>query len=344
VTEAKMTRPTPVFYVFHGEDEFSISETLDDFKGRLGPPDMVELNTTVLDARSLTLAELRHACDAVPFLADKRLVIVHGLLTRLADRAEEGLSKAKKRYLAALADYLPALPETTRLVFVEPEKLPARHPILKLAQREAAGYVKRFDPPRPKHLPRWIAERVHRYGGEIEPYAARSLGDVAGHNLRLLDQELAKLVTYTKAERSITAADVNTLVPYVQEAIIFDLVDALGRRDGAVAARTLHRLLEEGDEKYFPLRILAMIARQFRLLIQITELQSLGATQSDIIKTLKLHPFPAGKLRSQATHFTAAQLETVYRHILDTDVAIKSGEMDADLALDLLVAGLAATD
>jgi DNA polymerase-3 subunit delta len=342
VTEVEMTARTPVFYVFHGEDEFSISETLNDFKGRLGPPDTVDLNTTVLTGRSVTLADLRHACDAVPFLAEKRLVIVQGLLTRLADRSEEALSKAKQRYLAALADYLPGLPETTRLVFVEPERLPARHPILKLAQREAAGYVKRFDPPRSQDLPRWIAERVRRHGGEIEPYAAQGLSDVVGHNLRLLDQELGKLVTYTKAERPITAADVNTLVPYVQEAIIFDLVDALGRRDGPVAAKELHRLLDADEH---PLRILGMITRQFRLLIQIKELAALGATHSEIIGTLNLKKrTPVGKLRNQAARFTAPQLDTVYRHILDTDVAIKSGQMEAELALDLLVAGLAATD
>jgi DNA polymerase-3 subunit delta len=87
-----------------------------------------------------------------------------------------------------------------------------------------------------------------------------------------------------------------------------------------------------------------MIVRQFRLLIQVEELKAQGNTSRDVAKALKLHPFPAGKLCNQATHFTAAQLETVYRHLLDTDVAIKTGKMEADVALDLLVAGLAAPD
>ena len=79
-----MAEPAPTFYVFHGTDEFTRSETIADFKRRLGPPDTVDLNTTVLEGKGLALAQLRHACDAVPFLAEKRLVIVEGLLTRLA--------------------------------------------------------------------------------------------------------------------------------------------------------------------------------------------------------------------------------------------------------------------
>ena len=336
-----MPKPAPTFYVFHGTDEFTRAETLADFQRRLGPPDTVDLNTTVLDWKGLTLAKLRHACDAIPFLAEKRLVIVQDLLMRLTPRKDQELSTAQKEMLDALADYLAHLPETTRLVFIEGRPLPARHPVLQLAQREEWGYAKRFDPPDARSLPRWIEKRVRKHGGEIEPQAAGQLAAVVGTDLRLLDQEIDKLVTYTNAERAITLADIDAVVPYAQAAIVFDLVDALGQRDGRTAARTLHRLLEMGEH---PLGLLAMIVRQFRLLIQVKEMQAERATARDIAQALKLHPFPAGKLANQAIHFTAAQLETVYRHLLDIDVEIKTGEIDAEVALDLLVAGLAAEE
>ena len=337
-----MPKPAPTFYIFHGADEFTRAETLADFKRRLGPPDTVDLNTTILDGGTLTLAKLRHACDAIPFLAEKRLVIVEGLLTRLTPRKDRELSTSQRELLTTLADYLPRLPETTRLVFIEDKPLPARHSMLRLAQREERGYVKRFDPPNAKVLPRWIEKRVRKYGGEIQPQAARQLAAVVGTDLRLLDQEIVKLVTYTQSPtggQAITIADIETAVPYAQAAVVFDLVDALGRRDGRTAAQTLHRLLDAGEH---PLGLLAMIVRQFRLLIQVKELKAGGSTPHDIAKALRLHPFPARKLHTQATHFTAAQLEAVYRHLLDTDVAIKTGKIDPEVALDLLVAGLAA--
>lgn len=323
-----MAKQPPTFYVFHGADEFTRAETLADFKRRLGPPDTVDLNTTFLDGKSLTLGELRHACDSIPFLAEKRLVIVAGLLTWAAKQTG---------VLDDLAAYLPLLPDTTRLVLVEEKSLPANHPILKLAQRDERGYVKEFRPPDVKSLPRWVEKRASKHGGEIEPQAAHRLALLVGANLRLLDQEIVKLVIFA-AGRAITPEDVDVLVPYAQAVIVFDMVDALGRRDGRTAARTLHSLLDAGEH---PLGLLGMIVRQFRLLIQVKELQAGGANSATIAKTLGLHPFPARKLCNQAAYFTSAQLEAVYRHLLETDVAIKSGEIGMEAALDLLAAGLA---
>ena len=335
-----MPKPTPTFYIFHGADEFTRAEALADFRRRLGPPDMVDLNTTHFEGASLTLSELRHACDAIPFLAERRLVIVTGLLARLSPQKDRDLSATQREYLSALADYLPNLPPTARLVLVENVPLPSQHPILQLAQQEEGGFVKRFDPPKQQALPQWIKHRVQKHGGEIEGQAANQLATVIGADLRLLDQEIAKLVTYTNAERSITTSDVDAVVPYTQAAIVFDLVDALGRRNGRTAAQALHRLLEAGDH---PMGLLAMIVRQFRLLIQVKELKKNGATSRDVAQTLKLHPFPAGKLYNQATYFTAEQLDRIYRHLLDTDVAIKTGEIEPEVALDLLIVGVAAS-
>ncbi|MGC9335563.1 MAG: DNA polymerase III subunit delta, partial [Anaerolineae bacterium] len=199
-----MTKPKPTFYVFHGEDEFTRSETLADFKRRLGPPSMVDLNTTVLDGKRVTLADLRHTCDAIPFLAERRLVIVEGLLSTLRPRKGQELSSAKKRFLSDLAEYLRHLPPTTRLVFVERSALPSSHPIVKVARGDERGYVKHFERPDARALPRWIKKRLKEYGGRIEPRAADRLAAVVGADLRLLDQEILKLVTYTNSERPIT--------------------------------------------------------------------------------------------------------------------------------------------
>jgi DNA polymerase-3 subunit delta len=336
-----MAKPKPTFYVFHGEDDFTRSETLIDFRRRLGPPNTVQLNTTVLDGRKTDLAELRHTCDAIPFLAERRLVIVEGLLTRLSAPKGHRLSEAKQEFLSNLAEYVRQLPPTTRLVFVERSTLPTSHPIVELADREQQGYVKCFKPPDAGELPRWITKRVRRHGGRIEPRAAHRLAAVVGADLWLLDQEITKLVTYVNAERPITEGDVETLVPYSQDAVIFDLVDALGRRDGQFAAQTLHRLLADGEH---PLRLLMMIVRQFRLLVQVKELKGRGISSRAVAEALRIHPFPAGKLYHQATHFTIGQLERVYRYLSEIDTEIKTGKVDPELALDLLVAGLATTE
>jgi DNA polymerase-3 subunit delta len=321
--------PSPTFYVFHGSDEFTSAERVASFRQRLGPPDTIDLNTLWLDGRTVTLGELRHACEAVPFLSDRRLIVITALLSRL-DR-EGG------RFLEELLRLLPGLPDTTRLVLVEHQALHEDHPVVKLAQQHERGYVRRFEPPSDRALPGWIVKRAQKHGGSIAPPAAARLAQLVGSNLRLLDQEIVKLVTHAGPESEITLEQVAQLVPYEQEAIIFDLVDALGRREGPTAAATLRRLLDGSSR---PMGILGMIVRQFRLLIQVKELRQAGENAPSIARTLKLHPYPAQKLYSQASNFTLAQLEHIYRTLLRTDLEIKSGKIAPDVALDLLVAGL----
>jgi DNA polymerase-3 subunit delta len=330
-------RPTPRYYILHGEDELTRSETLDGLKARLGSPELAALNTTVFDGAQVTLAELRSACDTVPFLTQRRLVIVKGLLSRLVARPK-GAKRAPgdQEYLQGLADYLPRLPETTRLVFVEPGQLAAQHPLLRQAKQDQFGYVRAFVPP--KDLVTWVRNRAADKGGEFSPQAAVALVGAVGADQRSLDQEIAKLLAYTNLARPVTSSDVAVLVPYAQEAVIFDAVDALGQRDGVRATRLLHNLLDHGNE---PLYLLAMIVRQFRLLIQIKELADEGLDPPSIAQTIKLHPFPTRKLYAQARNFAQEQLEHVHRHLLELDVQIKTGQINSVVALDLLVAGLA---
>jgi len=320
---------SPRFYIFHGSDEFTRSEAVADLRRRMG--ELGELNTVHLDGRTVSLEELRRACETVPFLADRRLVLVTGLLTRLGRGKERGL-------LDGVVRLLQTLPETTRLVFVEDGPLAEDHPVLKYAAGREEGFVRQFEPPSPEALPRWIQERARLHGGEMERDAAVHLAQVIGPgDLRLLDGEIAKLVTYAGPGRAVTADDVAQLVPYVQQAVVFDLVDALGRREGRQAAILLHRLLDAGEN---PLGILAMVVRQFRLIIMVKDLAGRGENPASMAQMLGLHPFVARKLHAQSANFTLPQLERIYRYLLDLDLAIKTGDMTPEAALDLLVAGL----
>jgi DNA polymerase-3 subunit delta len=296
-------RPTPRYYILHGKDELTRSETLQDLGARLGAPELATLNTTVFDGASVTLAELKNACDTIPFMTQRRMVIVHGLLARLGSPSgsKKGEQKDwKNRYLEELADYVSRLPETTRLIFVEPIQLALNHPILRQAQEDELGYVRAFVPP--KDLVSWVRRRAIAKDGRFSPQAAMALVQAASDDQRLLDQEIEKLLAYTNRERPV------------------------------------HNLLDHGNE---PLYLLAMIVRQFRLLIQIKELSQEGLDPSAIAKTIKLHPYPTGKLYNQARNFTLEQLERVHHRLLEIDVQIKTGQINEIVALDLLIAGLA---
>ena len=117
------------------------------------------------------------------------------------------------------------------------------------------------------------------------------------------------------------------------------MTDAIAHSDEERAAHELHHLLDQGEN---PLGLLAMIVRQFRLLILVKELQARNLPADAIAKEISVHPFVAKKIGEQARAFRdTAQLEQIYRRLLDIDVEIKTGVTPDVLALDLLVAGLA---
>ena len=338
-----------MYYLLHGKDEFGRSQQLARWKEQMasGDPAMADLNTSLLDGRKVTMGELRHACDAIPFLTERRLVIVEGLLTRLGPKgvSKRGATPAdeepawKRAFLSELADYLPRLPSTTRLVFVEAETLPATHRILKLAQtqgRKGGAYIKQFEPPRDDALPAWIDGHARDNGGIISTEAAAMLADLIGPDLRLLDLEIDKLVLYAEG-RQITTQDVERLVSRARETVIWDLVDCIGRREVDAGLQLLGRLLEEGGE---PLYLLTMLARQVRILIQIKEAADQGLAKDAAAKALGLHPYVVKKGLVQAHYWTMEQLQAAHEKVIEADQSIKTGELEPALTLDLLVVAL----
>jgi len=327
-----MPRRAPTFYILHGTDEFSCRAQLQAMRDQMGDPGTAALNISIFDGKETPVADVLSAARSIPFLSDKRLVIVEGMLSWLARR---GGGKSAKKELETLAEGLAELPEWARVVFVENTTLAASHPILKLAKADPGGFHKEFNPPR--NSSRWITNQAEAvYNTKIEPAAAMALAAVTGDDLRAADSELGKLAAYVDGQRPISEADVALLTPYVAEANVFEMVDALGKRDGATACRLLHRLLETDE----PLRLFGMMTRQFRLLIQAREYLNAGGTPKQAGKAIGVHPFVGEKVAEQARAFTLEQLEQIYHYLLETDIGIKTGKVGAELALDLLMAGV----
>ncbi len=347
-----------MFYILHGEDELARSDLVAEFKSKIGDETTRDLNVTVLDGRKVTLGELRHAADAIPFLADKRLVIVEGLLTRLTSRRGQEGDEAEpagsaRELLKGLVDYLPQVPESTRLVFVEPRSLPASHPVLKLALQTDRRTVKELPLPSKESMVSWVQKRARLHGGEFTSQAATALVAAVGYDprpsdrdrtpeqgvkLRQLDQEIRKLLTYVNWSRPVEPRDVHVMVADAQQGDLFGMIDAIAGGNGKKAIVELHRLIDRGKS---PLELFGMIVRQFRLMIQIKELTEQGLSSAAIAERLSLHPFVAEKTGRQAQAFSMEQLERVYHHLLEMDVGIKTGQIEDVAALDLLVAGLA---
>ncbi len=314
-----------MFYIFHGDDTHSQKEQLAKLQAKMGDPGMLDLNTTRFD-KPMTMSELMNACNVMPFLAKVRLVVVEDLFS----------GTAGKEFVKEVVAYLPNLPDTTRLFFLESKALRSNHAVLKLAEKSDNAYVKLFSKPEGGALERWIRQQVGKGNGRITPQAVHLLAANIGSELDILANEIEKLLLY-KGTEEIQAEDVTLLSPYAAEASIFDLVDALGNRNSKKAALLLQKKMSEGADPFY---LFSMFIRQFRLLIQIKELADDGLRPPAIATSLKLHSFVVGKLYQQCHGFGMSQLEHIYRHLLEIDVGVKTGRNDMTTALNLLVAGL----
>jgi DNA polymerase-3 subunit delta len=333
-----------MWHLFHGPDDIARTEEIARMKTKLGDEEIASLNTTVLDAGA-ALKDIQSACDAVSFLAERRLVIVRNWLSKT------GLPKRKATKdgddpVSKLIAYLPELPETTALVLVEDGTLPDTHPLVKLGQDKAGnGRVKHFDLPR--DVAQWIVDRVGQKGGQIAPAAAQLIstkinrGDKYDRDhfaedsrlyLRKLDNELEKLVAYTMGRR-IEPADVDVLVADEEIADMFKFIDAVSVRDGRTAFRLMRGVLARGES---PLVVMTMLARQTRLMISAKEHERLPAEQ--LAQAINVHPYVARKIEQQARRFSMPELVRAHCNIMEADLAIKTGRMDDVTALDTLVA------
>lgn len=331
-------------YLFHGEDDLTSREAVQGLVARMKDSPVWECNYSSFDGEKLALADLANSCHTVPFLAEKRLVVVSGLLSRLGDpgrdanrdqsRQEKAPRGSKKALLEGLLEFLPTVPDFCRLVFLEDRLIPEKDPAIQ-AIRSMGGYIKahRLDE---SGLVGWIHQRAGKARCTITSRAADELAMSVGPNARLLNSEIVKLATYC-GDRPIQVEDVRALVGSARGANVFAMVDALGQRQPEVALRELRGLLSEGDH---PLRIVAMVVRQFRLLIQVKELSGDGSTPDVIAQKVGIPYRGVVGLQRQARNFSFQQLERAYRQLLDYDFQVKTGAREPEAALELLIVEL----
>lgn len=330
-----------MFYILYGKDDFSLQQKLEEIKQDLGSPEMLEVNTSVLDGHQLSLSQLIDACSAVPFLCPTRLVIVDGLLGSFEQksgarqrgaRSKTKLNSSLEEWMG-LTDYVRQMPATTVLVLVDAEikeKKAANRLFKSLAP---LGEVMTFSQFKDKDLSDWVQNRVKQGGGTISPGAIGLLIGLVGADLWTMGSEIDKLLAF-RSGQPITEDSVRQVTSYAREANVFTLVDAIleGRRKAA--QQSLHRLLQEGAA---PAYVLAMITRQLRLIVMAKELGR-RLFQPEIRDRLEsTSDYGLDKALKQAKTYTFERIKSAYHKLLEADIAIKTGKYDDDLALDLLV-------
>jgi DNA polymerase-3 subunit delta len=349
-----------MFYLLHGDDEFTSREQLK----KLRQQGVFEYNQDTYNGAEIDLKTIIITSNTLPFLTEQRLVVVEGLpkkkrgetttqpasdapanggegaqestakggKARKGKKAGKGNTLTRAGFEKELAEHVALMAETTVLVVLVDEVLESTNPLVKAAEKH--GKVIQSTQPKGAALENWIGKRAKSIDVKITPEATALLANFIGNQLRLLANELDKLATYVGKGGTINVEDVRQLSAQVQEARIFDLTDALAQRNRKQALNILHDLLADGEP---PLKLISTITSQVRSLLLVKELAQKGMRSAQIASTLSMAPFIVDKSLRQVKNFSAAQLEGTYRQLLATDAALKRSRLTPEMALDLLV-------
>ncbi len=329
-----------MLYILWGEDDFSLTRSLEEIKQGLGDQSLLMANTTVLDGQQVTLDQLRAVVETVPFLAEKRLVIIQGLLGRFEAggkprrRKKTASPAGKEPEYKSFAERLSRIPEGTVLVLMD-GKIKNSNPLLR--QLSPRAEARSFPLLKNEGLRQWVRRGVAEQGASISPEAVDLLAKLVGGNLWIMSNEISKLALFASGRR-IEVEDIKAVVSSAQETSVFAMVDAILDFRAGVAEQLVEELLERGAS---PAYLLVMLARQVRLIVQAGELRRQRRPEVEIQDRLGLaSEFALRKTLDQAQRYPLERLREVYNKLLETDLSIKTGKYEGGLALNLLIAEL----
>jgi len=335
-----------MIYVLYGADAFSRTQALRTLKRELGVGAEGDTNVTAFDAREATPQEVLAACDTVPFLGERRLVILEGALrqargggrrrrSRSAEPATEGNDEVGP--WGVLVEYAGRMPEQTVLVLVDGESvnkdlLGALNPLAKVTS---------FALPKGKDLATWVQARARAMGLSIDGRACSLIADRVGNDTWMIASELNKLATYKPGEK-IQEADVRALVADVRDQEGYLLADAVADGKAAVATRLLHNMLAK---EAVPAVLMLTIENRYRRIAAAREMVDAGATGQAIGSRLAIgSPYGLDRLLDQVSRYPMERVRWALDQIAHADFDVKQGLYEYEMGLELLVQELAAPD
>lgn len=276
------------------------------------------MNLSRFEGKGTDADELIRLADTMPFFAERRLILVE----------DSGFFKNASE---ALVQYLPSMPGTTCLVFVESE-VDKRSKLYKKVK--SLGYAAEMGRQDAAQLGRWAGGILSKEGKKITGHTMELFLSMAGDDMENIRMELEKLISYTWGREVITDEDVEAVCTVRVSNRIFEMVSAIVSQQTRRAMELYEDLLTLKEP---PMRILFLIARQFNQLLQVKELTEKGLERKTIASRLKLQPFVVGKVIPQARQFSRDQILSYVNLCVEAEEAVKTGRLSDRLAVELLI-------
>lgn len=305
-------------YLLYGEERYLIRQYRDKLRRALAAEGDT-MNFSVFSGNDINLKEIIDLAETLPFFADRRVILMEksGLFKKGGDE---------------LADYLKEAPKSTCFLFVE-EEADKRSRLYKAAAK--LGSVVEFGVQKDETLAKWVGSRIRSEGKNITQGAYELFISKTGTDMDNIDKELEKLICYCMDRDVITPEDVQAVTTEQITNRIFAMVDAIADHEQKKALDLYYDLLAL---KEAPMRILFLIMRQFQILLIVKTMSNQGFSNKDIAAKAGCPEWAVrSKYLRQCRSFSVEQIRQALEDGISYEEAVKTGRMNDQMALELLI-------
>jgi len=299
-------KPIPSLLCLYGEERYILERTVAQIIDLAVPPEARDFNFQVFHGKEASGEAVLDAIRTLPVFAPRRMILVKDIHECKAAELEV--------FLPTLQDLGPEM-----VLLCTADKIDLRKKFFQEFKKR--GNLVEYKKYYPNQIPEFVREQAREANRVFTEDALALFCRRVGTNLVEIRGELEKLFSYLGEEDLADVEDVAAVVSDVRVDSIFELTDALGRRQKGESLRLLHRLLDEGIA---PLVVLTMVTRHFRQLWKIRELLDGGTQRRDLPRQAGINPYLVDNLVDQAKLFTPAQNRRAFDNFLETDLALKS--------------------
>ena len=324
-------------YLFYGEEDYKRRNFKLMLKSKV--PYCDKMNYAYFEGKNINYKELYEISLTLPFFAEKRLVIVENTgkfkqkKRKDADGSDDGIQADETSSDKELERLLDELPPTTCLAFFETQAAKNKKLFKKIA---AKGVCEPCDKDNDWEISKWIQKGFATFGQNISDSDARFLIQRVGPDYTNLSTEIKKIASYADGKQVIDRKDIIAISSESIESKIFDMLDAMCDKNGELVMSKYFDMLANKEE---PLMIMAMIRRQLRIMLQVAELGNKGYSDKEIESTAGIRQFVINKMKNYLRkHFRMRDIINILEKINETDRAIKSGDINQQLGVEVLLA------
>lgn len=319
--------------LLYGREEYLIRWAVDALIGKYVNEVSRDMDFSRLDGTAVTLDQIRNNCETLPFLSEKRVVLLSDFKLMEGGKTK-GFGEDEEKHLA---EYLKKLPENCMLIITS-EGADKRKKLYKSVSESGAVYE--FGELDEKSLKSYIEKRFKESGKTARAAVIARLIEASGYydketdyTLYNLENDIKKAVAFNE-EPEIGFETVDSTISGNIDTNVFAMIDALGSNHKDEAYQMLHNLLVSGEKEY---KLLALLCSHFEIILSVKEMKEEGKSFAEMKDILGIHEFRIKKAAMFAEKYTAASLRKILRKTYEIDKNIKTGLLESSLALELFI-------